>query len=118
MSGEERAFAHGLERAGLGADLDRADMEALGFYVCDTDLEDELVRALGVDSRAPDRRGAGRARAVPTFQKQPAKRDARPRGAALALHVEPEDPLRAAPRRTRSISIAFPRPLDGVLAHV
>jgi hypothetical protein len=25
-------------------------MEALGFYVCDADLEDELIRALGADA--------------------------------------------------------------------
>ena len=46
---EERDFQRGLERAGLGSDLDREGMEALGFYVCDTDLEDELIRALGAD---------------------------------------------------------------------
>ena len=46
-AGEEREFRRGLERAGLGADLTRADMESLGFYVCELDLEDELVRALG-----------------------------------------------------------------------
>ena len=46
-SGEEGDFQRGLERAGLGADLTRADMERLGFYVCVADLEDELIRALG-----------------------------------------------------------------------
>ena len=30
-------FARGLERAGLGSNLRRADMERLGFYVCETD---------------------------------------------------------------------------------
>ena len=46
-AGEEGAFTHGLERAGLGTNLSRSDLEALGFFVCDTDLEHELVRALG-----------------------------------------------------------------------
>src|SRR3954471_15363779 len=46
-AGEERDFRRGLERAGLGSHLGRAEMEALGFYVCDVDLEDELIRALG-----------------------------------------------------------------------
>ena len=45
--GEEGTFRHALERAGVGADLTRDAMEELGFYVCVTDLEDELVRALG-----------------------------------------------------------------------
>ena len=46
-AGEERAFRRALERAGLGDDLDRAGMERLGFFVCERDLEDELVRCLG-----------------------------------------------------------------------
>jgi hypothetical protein len=47
---EEDDFRRGLERAGLGWQLTRADMEALGFYVCVADLEDELIRALGADA--------------------------------------------------------------------
>src|SRR6266566_1254517 len=34
---EEGAFRRGLERAGLGSDLTRVDMERLGFYVCVAD---------------------------------------------------------------------------------
>src|SRR4051812_4603574 len=45
--GEAGQVRRALERAGLGVDLDRAEMERLGFWVCETDLEDELVRALG-----------------------------------------------------------------------
>ena len=48
-AGEEREFQRGLERAGLGSNLDRAGMEELGFYVCDPDLEAELIRALGAE---------------------------------------------------------------------
>jgi hypothetical protein len=48
-AGEEREFRRGLERAGLGSNLDRAEMEALGFYVCEPDLEAELIRALGAE---------------------------------------------------------------------
>ena len=47
---EEGYFRRGLERAGFGADLSRADMEELGFFVCVEDLEDELIRSLGVAS--------------------------------------------------------------------
>jgi hypothetical protein len=46
-AGEEQVFRRALERAGLGSELTRADMERLGFYVCIADLEDELIRALG-----------------------------------------------------------------------
>src|SRR4051812_9454551 len=39
---QEGDFRLAVERAGLGSDLGRA-----GFYVCDADLEDELIRCLG-----------------------------------------------------------------------
>ncbi|WP_280151366.1 TOPRIM nucleotidyl transferase/hydrolase domain-containing protein [Piscinibacter sp. XHJ-5] len=45
--GEERYVQRSLERVGLGAGLDRARTEALGFFVCEADLEDELIRAVG-----------------------------------------------------------------------
>ena len=48
-AGEEREFRRGLERAGLGSELTRDGMEKLGFYVCEQDLEEELIRALGAD---------------------------------------------------------------------
>jgi len=41
-AGEAPVFRRALEREGFGSDL-----EELGFYVCDADLEDELIRALG-----------------------------------------------------------------------
>ena len=46
-SAEEGVFRKALERAGFGSELTRADMEDLGFYVCVSDLEEELIRALG-----------------------------------------------------------------------
>jgi hypothetical protein len=44
---EERHFRCALARVGLGSDLTRADLEALCFYACDANLEEELSRALG-----------------------------------------------------------------------
>ena len=38
-AGEERDFRLALEGTGFGQDLRRADMERLGFYVCEADLE-------------------------------------------------------------------------------
>src|SRR5207237_4182078 len=69
---EEGHFRRALERAGLGSNLTRAELESLGFYVCVADLEDELIRALGADSvlRVVDaQRDLGSFR---TLQKQPA----------------------------------------------
>jgi hypothetical protein len=44
---QQRGFSRALERAGLGPALTRGDLQQLGFFVCDADLEDELIRALG-----------------------------------------------------------------------
>ena len=46
--GEENVVRRGLASAGIGSPRTRADMERLGFYVCVEDLEDELIRAIGV----------------------------------------------------------------------
>jgi hypothetical protein len=119
-AGEERDFRRGLERAGLGADLTRPEMEALGFYVCEADLEDELIRALGADTVEQIADAQGDLGAFRTLQKQPAWRG-RP----------PEEQLRrwmgsGARRKIRYASLlvealdlaAVPRPLNLVLAHV
>ncbi|WP_327353040.1 ATP-dependent endonuclease [Streptomyces sp. NBC_01304] len=74
-AGEEDHFLRALERAGLGRDLARADMEPLGFYVCVADLEEELIRSLGADSVQQVIDAEGDLRTFRTFQKQPAQRE-------------------------------------------
>lgn len=119
-AGEERDFARALARAGFGTELTRADMERLGFYVCDADLEDELIRSLGAASVEQVIDAQGELGAFRTLQKQPAQR-----GRA------DEQLLRRfmGTRGGRKIQYArllvdaldldqVPRPLDGVLAHV
>jgi hypothetical protein len=71
---EEGDFQRGLERAGLGSNLARADMERLGFYVCVDDLEDELIRALGAASVEQLVEAEGDLGSFRTLQKQPAWR--------------------------------------------
>ena len=116
-AGEETAFARGLERAGLGTDLGRAEMEALGFYVCDSDLEHELVRAVGVDAVLQIIDEQGERGPFTTFQKQPAKR-------ALGLEEQLwrfmwNRKIRYATLLVDALDLdRVPRPLDGVLAHV
>ena len=118
--GEERAFRRGVERAGFGADLTRAEMEALGFFVCVADLEDELIRSLGAAAVEQVVDAHGELGSFRTMQKQPAQR-----GRTL------EEQLRRflGTRSGRKIQYArwlvdaldlaeVPRPLDGVLAHV
>jgi hypothetical protein len=47
-AGEENVVRRGLASAGIGWPRTRAGLERLGFYVCVEDLEDELIRAVGV----------------------------------------------------------------------
>jgi len=46
----------------------------IDVYVCDTDLEDELIRALGVDGMERVIEGQGELRSLRSLQKQPAQR--------------------------------------------
>jgi hypothetical protein len=46
--GEENVVRRGLASAGIGLPRTLGDMERLGFYVCVEDLEDELIRSIGV----------------------------------------------------------------------
>jgi hypothetical protein len=69
---EEDAFRRGLERAGLGSNLTREDMERLGFYVCVRDLEEELIRAHGAAGVERIAEARGDLQAFRTLQKQPA----------------------------------------------
>ena len=45
--GEEAVIRGALERAGYGADLHGVRLEAIGFFACVADLEEELIRAAG-----------------------------------------------------------------------
>jgi len=46
-SGEQPKWAQALESHGMGSNLDRAAMAAIGFEVCDGDLEEVLIAAVG-----------------------------------------------------------------------
>ena len=118
--GEERSYRRGLERAGLGSDLTREGMERLGFYVCEADLEDELIRALGPDAVEHVVETRGDIAPFRTLQKQPEWRG-RP------LHDQLRRFFGSGGRRkiryARFLVEALepdrvPRPLDRVLRHV
>jgi hypothetical protein len=76
-AGEAAIVRRALEHAGFGSDLTRAEMEAVGFFVCHDDLEDELIRALGPAGVEAVLDVEGDLEAFRTFQRQPAWR-ARP----------------------------------------
>lgn len=67
--GEERHFRCALERSGRGSEL-----APQGFHVCDADLEDELIRALGVPGVERVIAEQDELRSLRTFQNQPAQR--------------------------------------------
>jgi hypothetical protein len=116
-AGEERELRLALERAGFGRDLGRADMERLGFYICEADLEDELVRGLGAGVVLEILAAHGKLRSFRTYQKQPAHRDRSTeeqlRGFLTNWKVRLAAPLVEALDLGR-----VPRPLDSVLTHV
>jgi hypothetical protein len=116
--GEEAEFRRGLERAGLGSGLTRADMERLGFYVCVADLEDELIRALGATTVERVVEAHGDLQPFRTLQKQPAWRG-RPLDAQLRrfLGSGGRRKTRYARYLVEALDLArVPRPLDRVLA--
>jgi hypothetical protein len=116
-SGEEAAFRRGLERAGLASGLTRTDMEELGFYVCDPDLEGELIRSLGeaVIEQVID--GQGELGSFRTFQKQEAWRD-RALDEQLRRFLG-QRKIRYARVLVDALDLGrAPRPLDAVLARV
>ena len=115
-----RDFQRGLERAGFGANLSRFDIEALGFYTCVADLEDELIRALGVAAVERVIDAQGELDLLRIFQRQPAwqgrnNEDQLRRffGTHRGRKIERAPLLVAALDLSR-----VPRPLDRVLAHV
>jgi len=117
---EEGDVRRGLERAGLGSGLTRADIESLGFSVCVADLEDELIRALGVDAVEQVVAAQGELRPFRTFQQQPAQRG-RTHEAQLRRFMGTRSgrKIRYARLLVDAVDLTeVPRPLDQVLAHV
>jgi len=117
---EEADFRRGLERAGLGSDLTRAQMERLEFYVCVADLEDELIRALGSSAVEDVVAAQGHLGCFRTLQKQPAWKG---RSTDEQLRRFMGSGGRRKIRYARWLVDALdltrvPRPLDRVLAHV
>lgn len=71
-AGEERVFRRALAASGFGSSRNRADMERLGFFVCEQDLEDELIRAAGREATEALLDSQGDLGSFRTLQKQPA----------------------------------------------
>jgi hypothetical protein len=117
---EEDYFGRALGRAGIGAAASGAAMEALGFFVCTLDLEDELIRAVGSDAVERVIAAQGELRSLRTLQRQPALRG-RPAQDQLRRFMSGRSGNKHRYARLLADAVDLnqvPRPLDGVLAHV
>jgi hypothetical protein len=117
---EESYFRRSLERAGFGSNLSRAGAEALGFYVCIADLEEELIRSLGVAAVEQILDAEGDLGSFRILQRQPAHQG---RSTADQLHRFMGTRSGRKSQYARLLVDALdltqvPRPLDRVLAHI
>jgi hypothetical protein len=69
---QEHSFRRALVQFGFGPALSRDDLATHGFFVCDADLEDELIRSVGVDRVLEIIEAEGELPAFRTYGKQPA----------------------------------------------
>jgi predicted ATP-dependent endonuclease of OLD family len=117
---EEDDFQRGLDRAGLGSMLTRAEMEQLGFFACVADLEEELIRALGADAVERVIDALGDLDSFRSFQRQPAWRG-RPVEEQLHrfLGTHSGRKIQSAALLVGALDLAqVPRPLERALAHI
>ena len=125
-------FRRGLERAGLlpryldtrtalaRSTESRLAMEEFGFYVCVTDLEDELIRALDPEVILEILRTEGELGSFHTLQRQPAHRG---RSLEQQLHrflgTRAGRKVRYGRLLVEALDLTrVPRPLDQALTHV
>jgi hypothetical protein len=116
---EEPSVRRVLERAGLGSELSRETLEALGFYVCEPDLEGELIRALGAAAVEDVLARNDKLSSFRTFQKQPQWRGRPTEDQLRRFFGSSAGKIRFARLLVEALDLdRVPRPLDGVLAHV
>jgi hypothetical protein len=109
-----------LQRAGLGSNLGTADMERLGFFVCDADLEDELIRAAGPAVVEQVFEAQGDLGSFRTFQRQPEWRG-RPHVEQLRRFVGTHSgrKIQTGAMLVDAVDLArMPRPLDLVITNL
>jgi len=113
---QEHAFRRALAQYGFGSELSRVDLESIGFFVCDADLEDELIRSVGVERVLDIIEMNGELPAFRTYQKQPAH-------SARSLEDQVHGfmwnrKFRYASLLVEALELALvPHPLAGVLAY-
>jgi hypothetical protein len=117
--GEIGAFGRSLERAGLGPAGTAAELERLGFYVCEPDLEGELIRALGAGGVEAVLERSGKLSSFRTFQKQPQWQERPVEDQLRRFFGSSAGKIRHAPLLVEALDLdRVPRPLAALLAHV
>jgi hypothetical protein len=119
-AGEERLVVRALARVGVSGAVDRRGLAAAGFFACEDDLEDELIRALGTAGVEAVLERQGDLTSFRRFQRQPAQRE---RPVAAQLHrfmgTRSGRKWQYAALLTDALDLdAVPRPLAQALAHV
>jgi hypothetical protein len=117
-AGEEDYFRRGLVAGGFGPAQNRTEMEGLGFFVCDEDLEDELIRASGRVAIEALLASQGDLGSFQTLRQQPAWRHV---GFEAQIHRWLGAGARRKLRYARLLVLSLdlnrmPRPLTAVLA--
>jgi hypothetical protein len=116
---EEEIFRRALTGAGIGSPSTRAEMQRLGFQVCVADLEDELLRAVGVERVEALFEAQRELGSFRTLQSQPAWRD-RPVEAQLRRFLGSGARRKSCYARLLVEAVDLdrvPQPLDAVLAY-
>ena len=118
-AGEVTHFGRALERAGVGRAGSREDLGALGFFVCEPDLEGELIRALGAEGVEAVLLRSGKLSSFRTFQKQPQWRGRPVEDQLRRFFGSSAGKARHAPLMVDALHLdRVPLPLEALLAHV
>lgn len=117
---EEPGLKEALASARVGTPATRRQVEELGFFVCEDDLEDELIRALGASAVLAVIEALGESGRLRSFQNQPAQRS-RPVEAQLRRFLGTKSGRKV--RYGSALTAALrpdqvPRPLAGVLSSI
>jgi ABC-type cobalamin/Fe3+-siderophores transport system ATPase subunit len=116
---DEEAWRNALEDAHIGSDLDRQGAEEIGFFVCDPDLEGELIAAVGEGVVEELIDAEGETAAWEAFRAQP---DSQGQGKADLLRAfihKRKRVMRYSPLIVNRLDETdVPAPIRGVLEHV
>ncbi len=117
--GEVGAFGRALERVGKGPAGTRSALELLGFYVCEPDLEGELIRSLGAAGVEAVLERSGKLSSFRTFQRQSQWQNRPVEDQLRRFFGSSAGKIRYAPLLVEAIDLErIPRPLAALLAHV